>query len=124
MIGTSTGFLVFLLLMFAAIQILFNLYATTMVTTAAHEAAMKVAGYDASVDRCAAVPAAEAAFIDALGQYGSEGYATLSWTCTDPQRVIVVVTADHPTVLPRAVAGIFGLSRLRKTIEVRTETKR
>jgi len=124
MIGTSTGFLVFLLLMFAAVQILFNLYATTMVTTAAHQAATRVAGFDASADRCAAVPAAEAAFVDALGRYGREGHATLSWTCADPQRVIVVVTADHPTVLPRAVAGIFGLSHLRKTIQVRAETKR
>jgi len=124
LIGTSAGFLVFLLLLFAAVQILFNLYATTMVTTAAHEAAMKVAGFDASPDRCGAVPAAEAAFVDALGQYGREGHATLAWTCNDPQRVIVRVTADHPTVLPQAVAGLFGLSHMSKIIEVRTEQKR
>jgi len=124
LIGTSTGFLVFLLLLFAAVQILFNLYATTMVTSAAHEAATRVAGFDASGDRCAAIPAAEAAFVEALGQYGRDGNATLSWNCTDPDRVIVIITADHPTVLPNAVAGIFGLSRLRKTIEIRTERKR
>jgi len=124
LIGTSAGFLVFLLLLFAAVQILFNLYATTMVTTAAHEAAMKVAGFDASADRCAAVPAAEAAFIDSLGQYGRDGHASLTWTCDDPQRVIVRITADHPTMLPRAVAGLFGLSHMSKIIEVRTELKR
>ena len=55
MIGTSAGFLVFSLLMFAAVQILFNLYATSMVTSAAHEAAREVAGYAAAADRCAAV---------------------------------------------------------------------
>ncbi len=124
LIGTSAGFLVFLLLLFAAVQILFNLYATTMVTTAAHEAAMKVAGFDAYPDRCAAVPAADAAFIESLGQYGREGHATLTWTCNDPQRVIVRITADHPTLLPRAVSGLFGLSHMSKVIEVRTELKR
>jgi len=124
LIGTSAGFLVFLLLLFAAVQIMFNLYATTMVTTAAHEAAMKVAGFDASSDRCAAVPAAEAAFVDSLGQYGRAGHATLTWTCNDPQRVIVRITADHPTMLPKAVAGLFGLSHMSKVIEVRTELKR
>ncbi len=124
LIGTSTGFMVFLLLMLAAVQILFNLYATTMVTSAAHEAASRVAGFDASTDRCAAVPEAEAAFVDALGQYGRDGNATLGWDCNNPDRVIVTITADHPTILPNAVAGIFGLSHLSKTIEVRTEQKR
>ncbi len=124
LIGTSTGFLVFLLLLFAAVQILFNLYATTMVTSAAHRAAAQVAGFDASENRCAAVPAAEAAFVETLGQYGRDGNAALSWNCTDPDRVIVIVTADHPTVLPGAVAAILGLSHLRRTIEIRTEQKR
>jgi len=123
LIGTSAGFLVFLLLLFAAVQVLFNLYATTMVTTAAHEAAMKVAGFDASPDRCSAVPAAEASFFESLGQYGREGHVTLTWTCNNPQRVIVKVIADHPTVLPEAVAGLFGLSHMSKTIVVRAEAK-
>lgn len=124
LLSTSFGFLVFLLLMFAAVQIMFNLYATTMVTSAAHDAAMKVAGYDASSDRCAAVPAAEASFVESLGEYGQAGHASLEWNCLDPDRVVVVITADHPTVLPPAVAGIFGLSHLRKTISIRTEMKR
>ncbi len=124
LLGTSFGFLVFLLLMFAAVQIMFNLYATTMVTSAAHEAAMTVAGFDAAADRCASVPAAEAAFAASLGEYGRAGNAVLAWNCVDPDRVTVVVTADHPNILPPAVAGIFGLSHLRKTISVRTEIKR
>lgn len=121
MVGTSAGFLVFLLLLFAAVQILFNLYATSMVTSAAHEAAREVAGYTAASDRCAAVAGAEAGFVDALGDYGRDGYATLSWNCAGPDVVTVQVTANHPTVLPARMAGLLDLGRLDRTIVVRIE---
>lgn len=121
MIGTSAGFLVFLLLLFAAVQILFNLYATSMVTSAAHEAAREVAGYTAATDRCGAVAAAEARFIEALGEYGRDGYANLTWNCTDPEVVTLQVVANHPTVLPERMAGLIDLGRLDRTIVVRIE---
>ncbi len=121
LVGTSAGFLVFLLLMLAAVQILFNLYANSMVTTAAHDAAREVAGFDASTDRCAATSGAEATFAEALGDYGDAGYATLIWTCTDPQVVSVRVVADHPTILPPRMAGLISLGRLDRTITIRLE---
>lgn len=121
MIGTSAGFLVFLLLMFAAVQILFNLYATSMVTSAAHEAALAVAGFDAAADRCAAVAGAEARFVQQLGDYGRAGHAELVWTCADPDVVTVQVVAQHPTLLPPRLAGLIDLGRLDRTIVVRVE---
>ena len=121
MVGTSAGFLVFLLLMFAAVQILFNLYATSLVTAAAHDAAREVAGFDASANRCAAVPAAEAGFVQALGEYGEQGHAHLEWTCADPDIVRVRVVANHPTILPPRMAGLVSLGHLDRTIEVRVE---
>lgn len=121
MVGTSAGFLVFLLLLFAAVQILFNLYANTMVTSAAHEAARSVAGYDASGNRCAAVDDANALFIEALGSYGEDGYATLTWNCTDPEVVTVDISANHPTILPARMSGLLGLGQLERTIVVRVE---
>ncbi len=124
MVGTSAGFLVFLLLMFAAVQILFNLYATTMVTAAAHDAARDVAGFDAAADRCAAVAGAEAQFVDALGDYGDRGHAHLEWTCGDADVVRVRVIADHPTILPPRLAGLLSLGHLDRTIEVRVEDLR
>ena len=121
MIGTSAGFLVFLLLLFAAVQILFNLYATSMVTSAAHEAAREVAGYAVAADRCAAIADAEAGFVESLGEYGRDGYAFLTWNCTDPDVVTVQVVANHPTVLPARMAGLIDLGRLDRTIVVRIE---
>ncbi len=124
LVGTSAGFLVFLLLMLTAVQILFNLYATSMVTAAAHDAARDVAGFDASPDRCAATVAAEAAFVEALGDYGTAGHARLDWTCTDPNVVRLRVQADHPSILPSRFAGLFSLTRMDRTIEVRVEDQR
>ena len=121
MIGTSAGFLVFVLLLVAAVQILFNLYATSMVTAAAHEAARTVAGFEAVTDRCAAVADAEAGFVEALGDYGSAGHAELRWNCTDPDLVTVQVVAVHPTFLPPRFAGLIELGHLERTIVVRVE---
>lgn len=121
MVGTSAGFLVFLLLLFAAVQILFNLYATSMVTSAAHEAAREVAGHAASPNRCAAIAEAEARFVERLGEYGRDGRAALTWNCADPDVVTVQVVAEHPTVLPARMAGLMDLGRLDRTIVVRIE---
>jgi len=127
LIGTSAAFLVFMLMMLAAVQILFNLYATSMVTAAAHDAAREVASVDAadaSGNRCGAVAAAEAAFTRSLGEYGTAGHATLQWTCDNPDVVRVRVLAEHPTVLPARFAALASLTRLDRTIEIRTEALR
>ena len=124
LVSTSAGLLVFMLLMLAAVQILFNLYATSMVTAAAHDAAREVAGLDAAADRCGAVADAEAAFVRSLGDYGAAGRATLHWTCNDPDVVRVRVVARHPSVLPERLAGLTSLASLDRTIEIRTESER
>ena len=124
LISTSVGFLVFMLMMLAAVQILFNLYATSMVTAAAHDAAREVAGFDSDADRCGAVPAAEASFRRSLGDYGTSGHATLHWTCNNPDVVRVRVVARHPSVLPQRFTGLTSLAALDRTIEVRTESRR
>ena len=127
LIGTSAGFLVFMLMMLAAVQILFNLYATSMVTAAAHEAAREVASIDAvstAGNRCAAVASAEAAFTRSLGEYAAAGHATLQWTCNNPDVVRVRVLAEHPTILPARFAGLSSLTSLDRTIEIRTEARR
>lgn len=124
LVGTSAGIAVFLVLMLCAVQILFNLYATSMVTAAAHEAGRTVAGFEALTDRCAAAAVAEQQFVEALGDYGAAGHAHLSVSCRDPDLVTVHVVADHPTFLPTRAAGLLALGRVDRTIEVRVEAFR
>lgn len=123
-IGTATGVLVFLLLMFSAVQILFNLYATSMVTAAAHDAAREVAGFRASPNRCGAAIDATTRFTDQLGEYGRAGHASLEWSCTDPDVIRVRVIATHPSLLPERLSALRPLSELDRTIEVRIEGPR
>jgi hypothetical protein len=124
LLGTAAGFLVFLMLMFAATQVLFDLYATSMVTSAAHDAARVVAGFDNAADRCGATVIGDRVFSDALGAYSTETNATLTWTCSDPDAVRVRVVADHPTVLPQLLVGLTGLGHIDRTIVVRAEQLR
>ena len=122
--GMIMGLTVFLLLLVATVQILFNSYATTVVSSAAADAVRVVAGYDSADDRCAATADAEAAFWQALGDYRQSGSATLTWICNDPETVSLAVVADHPTILPQQLRGLTGLGRLDRVIEVRVEDMR
>lgn len=121
LIGTLAGFLVFMLLLLAAVQILYDLYATSVVTAAAYDSARLVAGYDSAADRCAATARAEREFRDQLGRYATVARPRLSWTCADPDVVRLLVVVDHPTALPPKLRGLTGLGHMERTIEVRVE---
>ncbi len=124
LIGLCTALLVYLLMMLAAVQILFNLYATSLVVAAAHDVAHQVASIDAAQNRCAATTSAQAEFERSLGSYGSAGHASLQWTCNHPDKTIVRVRAQHPTFLPTRLLGLASLNNLDRTIEIRNESLR
>lgn len=110
--GTLMGFTVFMLLMIAAVQVLFSLHATTVVTSAAFDAARLVAGYDSVADRCAATEAAESSLRQRLRRYLEHGTVTLSWTCSDPETVrLAVERTIRPSCRGRCEASlVWGAS--------------
>ncbi len=124
LLGALAALLVFLILLLAAVQVLFNLHADSMVTSAGFEAARVVAGFDRAADRCRAVDAGDRRFREALGRFGTAGSIRLDWTCNDPDQVKLAVAAEYPTVLPPFVRGLTGLGRLDRTITVRVEARR
>ena len=124
LLGALAALLVFLILLLAAVQVLFNLHADSMVTSAGFEAARVVAGFDRAADRCRAVDAGDRRFREALGRFGTAGSIRLDWTCDDPDQVKLAVAAEYPTVLPPFVRGLTGLGRLDRTITVRVEARR
>lgn len=124
LLGALAALLVFLLLLFAAVQVLFSLHADSMVTSAGFEAARVVAGFDRASERCRAVPAGEQRFREALGRFGAASSVRLDWTCDDPGEVRLAVAAEYPTVLPPFLRGLTGLGRLDRTIAVRVEARR
>ncbi len=122
--GTLMGLTVFMLLLVAAVQVLFNLYATTVVTSAAFDAARLVAGYDRADDRCRAAAEAESALRQRLDRYLERGTIDLAWACDDPESVRLAFDARHPTILPEPLQGLGGLGRAQRVVEVRGEDLR
>ncbi len=125
LIGTIGGVLVFLVLLTFATQLLVNLYATSAVTAAAHDAAHRAASgavdHDDPVAVAAALDAAEHHARSILGEYGQR--VDFRWE-VDSDRVRLTVSADHPSVAIGVVSSVFGSNRLERTVDVRVEQVR
>ena len=123
LIGTIGGVTVFLALLLFAVQLLVNLYAASMVTSAAYEGAREVAG--ARVDHADPIAMAdardraEAHVRDLLGHAGAK--ATFDWSQSTPERVALRVRADAPRFLWPGLRGDLGFDHLDRTVEVRVE---
>lgn len=115
MVGTLVGFLIFMLFLLVAVQVLVRLYATSSLTSAAFTAARRVA---TASSPAAAVPAAQDAAIQQLGSLGAQ-HTTFSWQEVDGQQVVLQVRADVPGFAP-----LPGLRHIVRTVTVRTERVR
>ena len=101
-------------LLFAA-QVLIGLYARSVITAAAFDAARSVAGAGAASDP-GAVPRAEALARSRLGGFG--GHLTFLWREVGPDRVVLEVRGRTPAFLPRALEPTSSVDR---TVIVRME---
>ncbi len=119
-LSTTFGMLVLLLLLLFAVQVMYDLYATSVVTGAGYDAARAVAGHDASGNRAAAVGDAEQVLRSRLGGYADEALV-LEWHLDDPTRVVLRIRATHPSVLPPTLGESTPLGSVDRTIEVRAE---
>ena len=115
LIGVSAGVAAFLLLLAFAVQLLFNLYATSSVTAAAYDAARMVA---ADGGDPATVPDAEAHAREVLGRYAER--VRFDWERSDDTTVRLHVAADNHNPLFSGL-GLTALQRVDRTVEVRVE---
>ena len=111
--GTLVGFLVFMILLLFAVQMLVRLYATSTLTSAAAGAAEQVAD---APDPLAAAPAAEAAARQQLGSFGATR-TTFVWEEINAQQIVLHVRGDSPSFLPLPA----GWRIISRTVSVRTE---
>ena len=122
LVTLSGGLLVFLLLLFFAVQLTINLYARSQVTAAGFDAARYVAGYDNDQRRDAAVAEAETRLRSMLGSMGDD--VRLEWDLSDPDTVRLHLMLTPPSIAPALVRGAAGLDQIDRTIVVRVETPR
>jgi Flp pilus assembly protein TadG len=125
LVGAVAGVTVFLVLLTFAVQLLVNLYATSAVTAAAHDAARSVAAgrvdHDEPAAVAAAVSAGEARARDLLGRAGDR--VSFSWEVGADQ-VRLRVAAEHPALAVGPVARVFGWNRVERDVVVRVERSR
>ncbi len=110
------GFFVFLLMLLFAVQVLFNLHATSVVNAVAYDAARQVAGAEGGPS---AIGRAEASARQALGRYADR--VTFEWAAADGEVVTLRVRARNPSFLLPAVAGPVSFAEIDRTIRVRVE---
>jgi hypothetical protein len=114
----------FLILMLFAAHLVLNLYATSVVSAVAFDAARVVSGSDGGAD---AEAAAERQARALLGRYEERGELSFHWRypSTDgdarPDVVELRVIATHPTRLSRLE---LPFSRVDRTVRVRLERLR
>ena len=110
------GFSAFLVLLLFATQVMFNLYAASVVTAVSYDAARRVAAADGGTDHAAQ---AEADARQSLGRYASR--VSFDWSGTTGDEVVLRVQASNPNILLPAVAGRAAFDQLDRTIRVRVE---
>ena len=111
------GFVVFLALLLFAVQVLYNLYAASVVTSVAFDAARRVAAAEGGAG--AVGPAeAEAEARQALGRYGDR--VRFDWA-VDVDVVALRVRSTNPSFLLPAQAGPVAFGDIDRTVRVRVE---
>jgi hypothetical protein len=103
------------MLLLLAVQVVYDLYATSAVTASAYDAARVVAGSDGGPG---ATEAAEEGARRALGRYGSR--LSFTWA-TDGDVVQLRVVARNPSFLPAALRRPLGVDVVDRTVRLRTE---
>lgn len=110
------GFFVFLVMLLFAVQVLFNLYAASVVTSVSYDAARRVAGGDGGTDH---VAEAEAQARSALGRYQSR--VTFDWSASSAEEVVLHVHSVNPTVVLPVAAAPLAFDTIDRTIRIRVE---
>ena len=115
-ISTWIGFVIFLGMLLFAVQALLNLYATSVVTSVAYDAARQVAGSDGGSD---AMAGAEDWARQLLGRFGQE--VSFDWSATTDDDVVLRVRGTVPSVLLAPHGGPLPFGSIDRTVRLRVE---
>ena len=123
LMGSMAALVVFLALLLFAVQLLMNLYARSVITSAAHEAARVVAAGDVDHENPGAVAVArsrgERRARQLLGRFGDR--VRMDWTSSDTTTVVLRVEAEVPRFLLPDFGGALGVNHIDRTVQARVE---
>ncbi len=110
-VSSTFGLMFFLIFMLLAVQVLWSLYATTVVTGAAYDAGRLAA-------RTGDASAGQARFESTIGSYDADVAITVP---PGEGVVTVVITGENPSMLPDRFATALPFATIERTIEIRNE---
>jgi len=119
MVGTVAGLTVFLAFMLFSVQLLTNLYATSVVTSATHDGARRAAQANGDHLDPGVRRDTENHVRSLLGTYGND--ATFDWSRSDTDVVRLRVQIDNPSFLLRSLPASLPFQQVDRTAEVRVE---
>ena len=122
LLSTSFGIGVFLVFVLFAVQLLVNLYATSVVTSATYDAARQLATRGSHPPTDEQLDAAVQLARKELGRYGRD--AVFSWDLSDPSVVRLHVHVVNPRLLGPGIDQLVGLDTIDRTVVVRAEQPR
>ena len=122
MVPTAAGFLVFLVFLLLAVQVLYGLYATSTVRGALNDAASRAAnGLAGEAELARLADDAERS----LGPMGGRTTILLRLVDDDadgvPDVVVGSALADPPRFVPPGLSGVAGLDDIDVSVRVRIE---
>lgn len=116
-ISTWIGFVVFIGMLLFTVQSLLNLYATSVVTAAAYDAARLVAEADGG---SGSIPAAEDHARRLLGRFGSA--VAFDWSASSTDDVVLRVQASGPGLFGSGGGGSqLPFGQIDRTVRLRVE---
>lgn len=116
--GTWFGVVVVLVLFLFAVQVMFNLYSRSVVTSTAYGAARRVAALHRG-EVAGAEQRAEREARQVLGGYGDRVH--FGWDTSDPAVVRLHVRVDNPHLGLRPLNSALGTDHIDRTVTVRVE---
>lgn len=120
LIASAAGVLVFLVFLTFAVQLLFGLYATSMVTAVAADATQRAAAAQG-----ASLEVIEADARASLGRVGDT--ATFRWSTEDTDAdgigdtIVLAVTVNPPRLVPASIGDATGFGEISRTARARVE---
>lgn len=126
LLSSAAGLLVFLGFLLFTTQLLVDLYASSVVTGAAHSGARVVAGARVDHGDAASLDAAQREGERRVRQLlGRQGHtAQLDWSASTADEIVLRVMVDNPRFALPGVGARLGVDRVDRTVRVRVEELR
>ena len=128
MFATSVGFLVFLMFLFFAMQVLFGLYATSTLRATLNDAASRAAGGGGTTPADLAQLAADAEA--SLGEMGRRPSTVIELDAVDEDGdglgdvIVGRARAVPPRFVPPSMGGMIGFEQVTAGVRIRIERVR